>query len=220
MKSQEINKAEIFASIDKLISTPNFSLILGQTWYQDNKARIFKNVVLKAPLKGLISLKVYLAVVAILSPANSWNSNQWDANILVLRFFGIDSEKGYKYRTYQTNVLKAELLLKRIYLQGWGETHAIETSLNISTSLKTCNFYNNLLDPQNNNFVTIDRHILKIMGFNVKQITPKNYEILKNIFIEYWTVRKFNFSVSSLQAILWVNYLVIQEKKVELEAGF
>jgi hypothetical protein len=220
MKNSEINKLAIFESIDKLISEPNFSLILGQTWYQDNKDHIFNNVVLKAPLKDLISLKVYLAVVAILSPANSWNSNQWDANILCLRFFGIDSAKGYKYRTYQTNVLKAELLLKRIYLQHWNEQNAISTALNIPTSLKTWNFFNNLVDPQNNNFVTIDRHILRIMGFEVKQITPKNYEILKDIFIDYWTVRKFNFSVSSLQAVLWVNYLVIENKKVELEAGF
>jgi len=220
MKSQEINKAAIFENIDNLISNLNFSLILGQNWYNDNKIHLLNNVVLKAPLNGLISLKTYLAVVAILSPANSWNSNQWDANILVLRFFGIDSAKGYKYRTYQTNVLKAELLLKRVYLQGWGEQNAIETALNIPTSLKTWNFFNNLVDPQNNNFVTIDRHILRIMGFNVKQITPKNYEILKDIFIEYWNLKQFNFSVSSLQAVLWVNYLVIENKKVELEAGF
>jgi hypothetical protein len=220
MKNSEINKDQIFASIDKLIQSPNFSLILGQTWYTDNKLHLLNNVVLKAPLKDLISLKVYLAVVAILSPANSWNSNQWDANILCLRFFGIESAKGYKYRTYQSNVLKAELLLKRVYLQHWNEQSAIETALNIPTSLKTWNFYNNLLDPQNNNYVTIDRHILKIMGFETKQITPKNYETLKNIFIEYWNLRKFEFSVSSLQAVLWVNYLVIENKKVELEAGF
>lgn len=220
MKNSEINKLAIFESIDRLISNPNFSLNLGQTWYENNKYHIFNNVVLKAPLKDLISLKVYLAVVAILSPANSWNSNQWDANILVLRFFGIDEAKGYKYRTYSTNVAKAELLLKRVYLQHWNEQNAIETALNIPTSLKTWNFYNNLLDPKNNNFVTIDRHILRIMGFETKSISPQNYNVLKDIFIEYWAVRQFNFSVSSLQAILWVNYLVIENKKVELEAGF
>jgi hypothetical protein len=214
MKNSEINKQSIFEHLHSFTVSPNFRANLGKTWYLDKKEDILNNNVLSLPLKGLISLNVYLAVVSILSPANKWNNNLWDAHFLVHRFFGISTNKDYKYFTYGANVDKAELLLKRVYLLNWSEKQAIETALLVKTSLKTWNFYNNLKDSFNNEYLTIDRHILTIIGIDSNQITPANYLLIKEIIVEYFYNEGLEkeYSLASFQAVLWCNHLFNRNK--------
>jgi hypothetical protein len=216
MKNSEINKESIFEKLDTFLTDPNFRKELGKNWYQDQKSQIFNNVVLALPLKGLISLKVYLAVVAILSPANKWNNNLWDAYFLILDHFGIEllGINKYKFYTYGANVDKARLLLKRITLLGWSENLAIETALKVPTSLKTWNFYNNLLDSSNNEFLTVDRHILSVCGFEVNPISPANYRAIEAILKDYFEQREVfkEYSLAQFQAVLWCNWLNQQGK--------
>jgi hypothetical protein len=212
MKSTEINKTAIFESINSLLDSPNFKPNLGFNWYSDKSYFILDKVQGHA-LKTVISKAVYCAIVSILSPANSWNNNLWDAHYLVYRFFKIGQTTGWKYRTYQTNVDKANSLMYRVFALGQDSATVINELLNKPTSQKTWNFYNNLRNPYDNEFVTIDRHILKVMGFDIKSITPKNYMDLSNILKEYHLQSTLsNLSACNFQAVLWCNYLNNQNK--------
>jgi hypothetical protein len=213
MKNNQINKTAIFESINSLLDSPNFKPNLGFNWYSDKSYFILDKTQGHA-LKTVISKAVYCAVVSILSPANSWNNNLWDAHFLVYRFFKIGHESNaWKYRTYQTNVDKANSLLHRVYTLGQDSEVVINELLNKPTSQKTWNFYNNLRNPYNNEFITIDRHILKVMGFDTKPITAKNYMDLSNILKEFHLKSSLsNLSACNFQAVLWCNYLNNQNK--------
>ena len=214
MKKEQINKQAIFKSINNLLENPNFNPLLGSNWYNDKSYSIL-DIVTGHVLKTVISKSVYAAIVSILSPANSWNNNLWDSHFLIYRFFNITKDTNWKYRTYQANVDKANKLLQRIELGEDSET-IINSMLNNKTGLKTWNFYNNLRNPYNNEFITIDRHILKVMGFSDKSITPKNYQDLSLILKEFHLKSKFSYlSLCNFQALLWCNYLNLQNKPFE-----
>lgn len=67
--------------------------------------------------------------------------------------------------------------------------------------LKTVNFYRNIVDPKDNGWVTIDRHILNIFN-EAPKLTPKKYNELKQICIEY--SEQTPWVSPEVQAIAWV----------------
>lgn len=67
--------------------------------------------------------------------------------------------------------------------------------------LKTVNFYHNILDPTDINWVTIDRHIINCLG-EFDLITPKRYELLKKLITD--SAIENGFIPCELQAILWI----------------
>lgn len=67
--------------------------------------------------------------------------------------------------------------------------------------LKTVNFYHNILEPKDNNWFTIDRHILNIFNETPK-LTPNKYNQLKQVCINY--SEQTPWVSPEVQAIAWV----------------
>jgi len=183
---------------------------LGLNWYLNAKKEInalsyyYKHNFYKIPFK------LGCALVSILSPANKWTNNLNDYyNLLDLHFEG---KTNYKFYTYKSNVNKALSLVKDYYTNKEQNLDLLIYSyLNKPTSKKTFNFYQNLNDYSNNNYFTIDRHILSICGFD-QILTPLRYEQIKTIYFEvyssYIVRNNLNISFSQFQACLWVNYVL------------
>jgi hypothetical protein len=203
MKNYKINIKNFALSCD---------LNYGKNWYKDNKNYIL-NLVCSYPFNQFnIDYRVYAAIVSILSPSNKWTNNLSDAYFLVGRFYGLITETEYKYYTYSSNVKKAIRLLETYQNNKDKNLDFIITEFFNQKSQKTLNFYFNLIDPENNNFFTIDRHMLKISNYYKNSLTQKQYLELKLIFKEVYDElileKLFNESFSSFQACLWCNYVL------------
>lgn len=72
---------------------------------------------------------------------------------------------------------------------------------------KSVNFFNNLKAPKDKKYCTIDRHMAEISGWsdnrNYKVPTSKQYELVKNEFIE--CANFVNMIPSQFQSLLWCN---------------
>lgn len=74
--------------------------------------------------------------------------------------------------------------------------------LRILSGLKTQNFFVNILDPDNENFVTIDRWMIRaIRNEDILSITPKQYLEYKEIFIKF--AKRKRLHPVFLQALIW-----------------
>lgn len=62
----------------------------------------------------------------------------------------------------------------------------------------------NLLQPDNPNFLTVDRHANRIAGILKDTVTNKQYELVKDSYIA--VAKKFRVIPNSLQASLWSYY--------------
>lgn len=153
-------------------------------WYRE--AHVF--------LKGLskeygVSLDIVCQVCSALSPAVSWEVNKRDTET-ILR----EGSKGV-VSTYGANKKKSlDILAGRVKME--------------KKSKKTYNFYMNLLYPNANRYVTIDRHAIKAMHGQDKaggtSITVKQYRIASAVYNE--VAEELDIKASELQARVWVNY--------------
>lgn len=125
-------------------------------------------------------------IVSALSPMKSW-----PVNMRIAR----DFLKGKRNVHTKSQMTKA---------QGILDGKDIELCLG---GLKTVNFYRNLLDPPDPDYVTIDRHMLWM--FNERpSLSPKQYNRLKGEMKQYSLEN--NWIPSELQAVTW---LIVKEIK-------
>lgn len=164
----------------------------GLNWYND--ANEFCT---KIAEKYSLPLDRVCGVVSALSPGTNWEQNKKDAVNLIEAFLGL-SDRKFKFTTYGQNVIKAQRILEET-------TRNPETFFNLKTGAKTYNFYFNILNPQDANYVTIDRHAYRIAtGKEYKAITPKQYAEIAEHYKR--AAKKLGVSPAQLQAALWVDY--------------
>lgn len=135
------------------------------------------------------SLDTVCQVIAILSPAVSWDINKRDTESL------LDQGANAVVSTYGQNKTKALSVL----------TGADQIN---PKALKTYSFYRNLLAPTCDKHVTIDRHAFKAYKKQTKagsvSITPKQYELARKAYAR--KAKELNIVPCQLQAIIWMAY--------------
>lgn len=130
----------------------------GRIWYQDAH-----NYAVELSEQFNIRLEIVCGIISSLSPLKEWNLNKR----LAKQFL-----EGKRNLHTRLQVRKAEWIL---------EGKDIELCLG---GLKTINFFRNILDPTDKQWVTIDGHI-HWMYKEYPSLTPKKYNLIKNDFINY-----------------------------------
>lgn len=177
----------------------------GLNWY--NEANEFCKEIAN---RYNLSLSQVCAIVSALSPGTNWDVNKRDSIGLIETSKGLRNYK-HNYTTYGKNVLKARRILSGELLP--------ENAFSLKTGAKTFNFYHNLLEPDNVNYLTVDRHCYTIAtNETYKSLTPKQYEKIANHYIE--TARRLSLIPCQLQAVLWVDYRIKQEISFNIDCPF
>lgn len=136
------------------------------------------------------------AVISALSPACRWETNKRDAAAI------IESRSGYRFGTYGQNVTKARALIT---------DPDPASKFSAKTGPKTLHFYHNILQPEDPEWVTIDRHAAAVAEGRDNSggvaLAPKQYR-------EYAAAYKAAAAVigilpCQLQAICWVRHVSI-----------
>lgn len=210
-------------SIENFINLPNFNEKLGKDWYISAQNDL-NQILVDLKLRTKLNINEISLICSILSPANKWETNLSDTkNILNWFFYArLNGEDLPKFFTYGQNVKKAlEFLnqrsnfrLRNPHLDTFQVSKSFSTQWGNENmkALKTFNFWYNLKNPfyQEPLFFTIDRHMLKIAGFEKNQITKKQYLELQTIYLEVWLNSGINCLFHEFQAILWANYVFIK----------
>lgn len=127
-----------------------------------------------------ISLSKVAGIVSALSVLKEWGLNKRIAKQFL---------QGKRNVHTGLQVRKAEWIL---------EGKDIELCLG---GLKTINFFNNILSPDNKAFVTVDSH-MHWMYKEYPSLTPKKYNLIKNDFINY--ANQTNQIGCEVQACAWL----------------
>jgi len=183
------------------VSNPNE----GKFWYEE--ANLFaKQVATKfnAPLEEVC------AVFSILSPVTNFEQNKKDLVNFYAYHKGLVNKKP-SFTTYSTNVRKAEKVINK-------QLKPTE-AFNPKTASKTLNFFRNILDPNDKNYVTIDRWAYRIATEEAyKPLTKKQYDSIANQYKR--AAKRLGLLPSQLQAILWVDVRNKEAKKFETYCPF
>lgn len=144
-------------------------------------------------------------VVAALSPATNWQQNIADAHNLILAWSHCINPDQVVVTTYGPNKVKAIKILNQ-ESNNYQDIEAI--LLHKSKVNKTACFYLNILHPNNDELVTIDRHAIRIAlnlnGADEVCMTEKRYrKIVKAYQV---AAKELEISAISLQAIVWCAY--------------
>jgi len=75
---------------------------------------------------------------------------------------------------------------------------------------KTQSFFENILEPNDSQRVTLDRHAFKIAGFDIITLTNKQYDFMEECYQN--CAKQVNMLPSELQAILWVYWRDVNNK--------
>ena len=142
-------------------------------------------------------IEIVCAVVAVLSPAVSWEINKRDAWNLIMA----EDRRMTVVSTYGLNKTKA--------------IHMLETGdLTVLKGRKVTAFYNNILDPECHDHVTIDRHAIRAcygksgLDMSAEDIPPPRSAKRYNHFSELYKrlAVKHGLTPNQMQAIIWVEY--------------
>lgn len=143
-------------------------------------------------------------VISALSPMNEWNNNLAEAEKLIFMHINQIPYTEITFKTFLSNVGKATQILD---LEE-PCPNEISKILYGKVGYKTYNFFWNIYQPNDENFVTIDRHMLTYFGKEV--ITSKRmYDKMKQRLID--ASNKLGLIPQQLQAILWVYTLEMKK---------
>lgn len=140
-----------------------------------------------------VPLSVTCGVIASLSPLKSWSENKRIANSF------LHNGKGEHTKCFIDKARQIKL-----------SNGDVETIASILNGNKIISFFINILEPHQQNFVTIDRHALSIaLGRNIlenegKGITLKQYEFFVSAYNVAGT--KAKISPVLMQSITWVTW--------------
>jgi plasmid replication initiation protein len=142
-----------------------------------------------------LTLQQVCGIMAVLSPQNKWSQNVLDCEALIIDDIA-------KVSTFNRNKQKA-LQIKYCY--------ELEKEVSdIVSGNKVTSFYNNLLSPHNQDYVTVDRHAVRCALDDISSRFDeiKNYGRNKHfhrIAQAYKNVaKKHNISVLKVQSVCWV----------------
>lgn len=147
--------------------------------------------------KYKLPLETIAGVVSALSPACPWERNKKDAERLVKAFHqrGWLGAHSVRVSTYGKNKHKAISILLG------------NTQMNDKGGLKTYNFYQNILHPNDDVHVTIDRHAFNLLqqraagGVRINKSTyTQAAECFKHV------AKRKGLTPCQLQAIVWVQW--------------
>ena len=140
-----------------------------------------------------------VAVIALLSPGVTWSTNIKDANNLIGMW-----RSGGQSAVVNTRISTYGQFKHRAYLVLEGIDEFQETP----TNKKTWAFYNNILNPHKDAYVTIDRHAYKaLVGAKYSggvRISRKRYEAAARAYRD--TAEHIGLKAHQLQAIIWLQY--------------
>jgi hypothetical protein len=171
----------------------------GKNWYSNSKDKICK-----IADKYNIRHEIAIAVCSALSPRCIWESNIKDMESL-LSWYSDKKKKNYpKVTTYNSNKMKAISILEN-------------ENTNVFNTAKTFNFFQNLLNPDNPDYVTIDGHGINIYYGKTgmvknKHFTDKYYYRIAKAYKK--VAKKYNLLPNQLQAIVWLSFKRIHNIKV------
>lgn len=154
-----------------------------------------------------VLLSVACGVIAALSPLKSWNENK----LIAYSFF--KSGKGKHTKCFIDKALQIKL-----------SNGDVETIAMILNGNKVISFFINILEPNQENFVTIDRHALSIaIGRNILEnegrgITFKQYEF----FVNCYRIAGLKAGISAvlMQSITWETWRVAKKKEINSDVPF
>lgn len=169
----------------------------GKLWY--DKANRFASHLSN---EYKVDFNKVCAVISALSPACNWKQNKLNSKTLINCYASELDYSDFKFSTYGQNVTKAwNILMAK-------DKEPIDF-FSLKTGAKTYNFYLNILNPLDENFVTIDRHAISIYRGNkiqgAKIISLKEYQIISEAYKTF--ASKVNLKPCELQAILWSNHV-------------
>lgn len=200
---KRLERPELMAKqINKLYrSATNEEALEGAGWYvQAHEICKLIGQKYNCPLPKVVG------VIAALSPATNWQQNVADSHNLILAWCHGFNPDEVVCTTYGPNKAKAIRILN---LNSSNEREIEQVLLHKSPINKTACFYLNILHPDNDELVTVDRHAIRIAlgdGPGVDDIcmTPKRY---RNIAESYQIASKeLDISAIQLQAIVWCAY--------------
>jgi hypothetical protein len=187
----------------------------GKQWYYNahNLCRAMSD-------KYNLPLHTIVGILSALSPGTNWNQNIIDCNGLCsLLAAGKDIHK-ITCTTYNNNKLKAgyiyahpELTDNEVYIVLLGFRKHVN---------KTASFYLNILHPEQDNNITIDRHSFRVnLGLSDTPdiaLTEKRYRVMQLAYIN--ASKNINVNAIQLQAITWLTFRrinnIIREKSFEI----
>lgn len=163
-------------------------LINGRLWYSESA--IFIN---ELALKYNKTTLQVAGICSALSPLKRWDENKK----LTEEFL-----KGKRNGHFIGQINKCKLLLK--------ETNYLRAKA-ILGGLKTQNFFDPLLHPDNPYSLVVDRHIIKVAtGENIDRFGNKLYKQVKQAYLN--VSRELNILLNVCQATTWLTFKRIENR--------
>lgn len=136
-----------------------------------------------------IPVQQVAGVLSALSPRNKWERNLQDCENLIRA----ENKDDVRVSTFGANKDKAIRIL-----MGEDPEEVLGT--------KTWNFYNNILDPSDPDYVTIDQHAIQLYEgqLDSASVSPKKYREASEAYIK--AANKLGLSPCQVQAITWVTW--------------
>jgi hypothetical protein len=145
-------------------------------------------------------------IIAALSPGTSWNQNIIDANNLCSLLNVGKDIKSIVCTTYGQNKLKAYYLYQNKEIT---KNECFKVLLGCSVRVnKTSSFFLNILQPDQDDICTIDRHAYRInLGITEAidiPLTEKRYKCMNEAYKKAGNY--LNISAIEIQAITWLTF--------------
>jgi hypothetical protein len=143
--------------------------------------------------KYSLGIDVVSAVIAALSPNNSWEVNKRDADRLIGQWRGKKRVKGIA--SFRTNIKKALAILRT------GDTSYLH-------GIKVTAFADNIARPKLSDKVTVDRHIWGVLTgkryrpLEVPGVTPARVKVATEAYQK--AARELGVRPLELQAVTWL----------------
>lgn len=175
--------------IDTYNCSNNEDRIRGKAWYK--KAH---DCCLDISTKYGYSLEQVIGVMAAISPRNKWKTNICNTFSLVMGHQNKVNPKDIKISTFNKNKEKAWAILEGA------------DPLTILGGNKVRAFYDNILNLEQSNKITIDTHAINIANGTKSNKTLSNraYQLLSNEYIQ--AANSIGIHPIYLQAITWIYY--------------
>jgi len=165
--------------------------LAGKRWYADAH-----EAVLELADRGLSHAQA-AALVAVLSPACSWERNLVDANNMLSAY--MQQDWAYRPATYGKQVAKARRILADCW--GWPAGQVAEYIFT-NRGPKTRAFYWNLLHPDSGEYVTVDRWVCRALWVNEKPSLKEYGDIAAAMCT---VAADYGVRPCQLQAAMWVH---------------
>ncbi len=169
------------------LKSTQFHQTKGKIWYSE--ANKFCRMLSPSRYETLAQ------IVSILSPQVDWETNKQNAVLVWDCLQNNEDVLGLKLFATELQKIHCQEIYDRQY--------AIPL-----TAIKTYNFAVNIMDPENHEYVTIDRHAVKVALNDLKaggvSLTKKQYESVAECYT--YVANKVGLNTCQLQAICWITY--------------